>query len=94
MDNRWEHCPECLDGWPNYIGLTKDKNFHEFVCTVDDCELYYRVPVGKGQFDQRLGMELDPKVIYYETCDGCRRPKPVKVVDLRFLCKKCGEDGK
>lgn len=86
---RFEYCPECGDGWPTYMGLSKDSKHHTFSCSNQECEAYYRVEVGKGQYDMRLGMELSPDVIYYEKCEICRKPKPVKLRDFRFICRPC-----
>lgn len=84
---RWEYCPYCKDGWPDYVG--EKKGFHVFNCSLPECEAQFRVEAGFGNYDMRLGMKLSKDVIYYEKCDGCRTPKPVKVKNLRFICSDC-----
>lgn len=87
MDERWEFCTFCGDGFTNYIGMTKDKKAHEYECTSPECEAYFKVPVGQGQYDIRLGMELSRDVLYWQKCDKCRREKPCRVTpNLRFGC--------
>jgi hypothetical protein len=84
---RWEFCPYCFDGFPLYLGPSKQQ--HQFECSGKDCGAYFKVDFGKGEFDKRLGMQLDPKAIYWDKCLKCDKSKPVKLVDFRFICKTC-----
>lgn len=84
---RWEFCPYCRDGFPDYLGERDGK--HWFNCTHPSCEAQFKVQVGVGNWDKRLGMKLDPDVVYLEKCDHCQQRAAVKVKDLRFTCYHC-----
>lgn len=84
---RWEPCPECQFGFPEYVG--KKGKYHQFVCGDESCEAFYQVEEGKGAYDLRQGMMLYEDSIYFEKCDGCKNIKPVKVINLRFTCVDC-----
>lgn len=86
---RWEFCPYCGSGWTKCLGLTKDKTAWQYACTHSDCEAFFKVPVGQGEMDKRIGMELNPKVLYWMKCDDCKKEKPCRVVDLRVYCSDC-----
>lgn len=80
-----------MSGWTTYLGLTKDKKSHAYVCTHDDCEMYFTVVLGQGEMDKRIGMQLSESVLYWLRCDVCRAYHACRVVDLRVFCSVCLE---
>lgn len=86
---RWEFCPHCGDGWPDFVGTTK--THHQFSCTYENCEGFYTVKIGVGDWDRRHAKlaKLDPEITYFTDCEGCKQRKPVKLKNWRLVCRDC-----
>lgn len=87
--SRWEFCPYCGSGWSTCLGQNKEKTVWQYTCSHSDCEAYFTVPVGQGEMDKRIGMQLSEKVLYWLKCDKCRRENACQITGLTILCKAC-----